>query len=98
VRPRAAAGARRVDAGGRVIPVTRLDGTPMIVNSDQIAWVEFNPDTVIALTNGEKLIVAESPETIVDLVRQFRRTLVTGPARAGRPTLSLVDTPGAETW
>ncbi len=81
-----------------MIPVTRLDGTPMIVNSDQIAWVEFNPDTVISLTNGEKLIVAESPETIVDLVRQFRRTLVTGPVRGGRPALSLVDTPGAETW
>ena len=40
-----------------MIAVTRLDGTPMVVNSDQIAWIEFRPDTVISLNNGEKLIV-----------------------------------------
>lgn len=81
-----------------MIPVTRLDGTPVIVNSDQIAWVEFNPDTVISLTSGEKLIVCESPEAIVDLVRQFKRTISEFPARLGRPALSLVDAHGADKW
>lgn len=81
-----------------MIPVTRLDGTPMIVNSDQIAWIEFNPDTVISLANGEKLIVCESPDTIVDLVRHFKRTIADHSFRAGRTTLSLVDTTGADKW
>jgi len=60
-----------------MIAVTRLDGTPMIVNSDQIAWIEFNADTVLSLANGEKLIVRESPETLVERVREFRRAVAT---------------------
>ena len=77
-----------------MISVTRLDGTPMIVNTDQIAWVEYIPDTVIALMNGEKLIVRETPETIVERVKDFRRAL-TGAAprssQATRPAISVVD-------
>lgn len=59
-----------------MIAVTRLNGTSMIVNSDQIAWIEYNPDTVIALMNGEKLIVRETPETLVERVRDFKRALL----------------------
>jgi flagellar protein FlbD len=59
-----------------MIPVTRLDGTPMIVNCEQIAWIEHMPDTVISLMNGEKLIVRETPEELVDQVRAFKRTLL----------------------
>jgi flagellar protein FlbD len=68
-----------------VISVTRLDGTAMIVNTDQIAWIEYIPDTVISLMNGEKLIVREAPEVIVDRVKEFRRALVPGPATARQP-------------
>ncbi len=82
-----------------MIPVTRLDGTPMIVNTDQIAWIEYNPDTVIALMNGEKLIVREAPETIVERVKDFRRALSGGAAASHQtpparlvPGTSLVDT------
>jgi flagellar protein FlbD len=81
-----------------MIPVTRLDGTPMVVNIDQITWVEYIPDTVISLTNGEKLIVRESPETIVDRVKDFRRAVHGFASRrtAGpRPPLSVVDTPAS---
>ena len=78
-----------------MIPVTRLDGTPMIVNTDQIAWIEYIPDTVISLMNGEKLIVRETPEVIVERVRDFRRAILGGvPARppaASRPSLAVVD-------
>lgn len=77
-----------------MIPVTRLDGTPMIVNTDQIAWVEYIPDTVISLMNGEKLIVRETPETIVDRVREFRRAIAGlshKPSNALRAPLSVVD-------
>lgn len=78
-----------------MIPVTRLDGTPMIVNTDQIAWIEYIPDTVISLMNGEKLIVRETPEVIVERVRDFRRAILNGaPARPlvpARPSLSVID-------
>jgi flagellar protein FlbD len=67
-----------------MISVTRLDGTPMVVNADQITWIEFMPDTVISLANGEKLIVRESPETLVERVRDFKRFILYGGRRTVR--------------
>jgi flagellar protein FlbD len=84
-----------------VIAVTRLDGTPMVVNTDQIAWIEHNPDTVIALMNGEKLIVRETTELLVERVKEFRRGLGNALGRPGalsRAALCVVegDAPGGE--
>lgn len=77
-----------------MIRVTRLDGTPMLVNVDQITWVEFTPDTVISLANGEKLLVRDDAETIVRRAHEFKRTLL-APAprdrRAEPPTLRVVE-------
>lgn len=81
-----------------MITVTRLDGTPMIVNSDQIAWIEFNPDTVVSLTNGEKLIVRESPDTLVERVREFKRGVMAAVAPFDRAALSVVATTGDRPW
>ena len=58
-----------------MIRVTRLDGTAVLVNTDQITWIEFNPDTVIALANGEKLLVRDSPDDIVAKVQDYKRSL-----------------------
>ncbi|MCL4848082.1 MAG: flagellar FlbD family protein [Acidobacteria bacterium] len=74
-----------------MIPVTRLDGTPMIVNTEQVAWIEYVPDTVIALMNGEKLIVRESPETIVERVRDFKRAVSSGGRVLSHPALGVVE-------
>ena len=60
-----------------MIPVTRLDGSTLIVNDDQIAWIDTHPDTVIAMMNVEKLMVRESADEVVERARQFRRTLTT---------------------
>jgi flagellar protein FlbD len=67
-----------------VIRVTRLDGTPMLVNVDQITWVEFTPDTVISLANGEKLLVRDAPDEIVHRVHEFKRALTSSAARERR--------------
>jgi flagellar protein FlbD len=79
-----------------MIAVTRLDGTAMIVNSDQIAWIEYNPDTVVALTNGEKLIVRESPDILVERIRDFKRSTHEPPHPSPRTTLSIVEPTGRE--
>jgi flagellar protein FlbD len=62
-----------------MIPVTRLDGSVMVVNDDQIAWIETRPDTVISMMNGEKLLVREPPDVLVERARTFRRSLVARP-------------------
>jgi flagellar protein FlbD len=73
-----------------MIAVTRLDGTPIIVNCEQIAWIEFQPDTVVCLMNGEKLLVRERPEVVVERAQEYKR-VVLGVTR--RRTLRLVEWP-----
>jgi flagellar protein FlbD len=65
-----------------MIAVTRLDGTPMVVNVDQIVWIEGRPDTVISMMNGEKVIVRESPEALVALAKEFKRATATMAGRS----------------
>ena len=81
-----------------MIAVTRLDGTPMIVNSDQITWIEYNPDTVVALSNGEKLIVRESAETLVERVKEFKRAISSAPRRIERPIVTESGATGTDPW
>ena len=59
-----------------MIQLTRLNHVPLIVNSDLIEHVEVTPDTVIALTTGQKFMVLESAEDVVDRVIQFRRAIL----------------------
>jgi flagellar protein FlbD len=62
-----------------VIALTRLNGQPLMVNSDLIESVETTPDTVITLVSGNKLIVRDSMETIQERIVQFKRRIY-GPA------------------
>ena len=59
-----------------MIRLTRLNGHPITLNSELIKFVERAPDTVITLTNGEKLIVRETEDEIVHLIREFRCSLM----------------------
>ncbi len=59
-----------------MIQLTRLNHVPLIVNSDLIEHIEVTPDTVIALTTGQKFLVLESAEEVMERVIQFRRAIV----------------------
>jgi flagellar protein FlbD len=61
-----------------MIQLTRLNQKALTVNSDLIKYVENTPDTVITLVSGEKFVVLESAETIVERVVEFRRKLLDG--------------------
>jgi flagellar protein FlbD len=62
-----------------MIQLTRLNNQPMALNSDLIKFVEQAPDTVITLTTGEKLVVRESAEEIIQRVVKFRREVLRAP-------------------
>ncbi len=62
-----------------MIHVTRLNHTPVVLNSDLIEQIESTPDTVISLTTGQKIMVLESTEEIVDRIVSFRRSVLAGP-------------------
>ncbi|HZP16802.1 MAG TPA: flagellar FlbD family protein [Terriglobales bacterium] len=61
-----------------MIQLTRLNNSTLTINSDLIKFVEQSPDTVITLLNGEKILVRESVEQILDRIIQFRRRVLSG--------------------
>ena len=62
-----------------MILLTRLNRAPLVLNSDLIEHIDAAPDTVVSLLNGQKLLVLETPEEIIDRVIQFRRAVVAQP-------------------
>ncbi len=56
-----------------MIVLTKLNGTPFVLNSDLIETIEENPDTTIRLVSKNFYIVRESMREVVDLVIQYRR-------------------------
>src|SRR5271167_234061 len=61
-----------------MIQLTRLNNHPLVVNSDLIKFVEQSPDTVITLVNGDKIVVRESAQDVLERVVQFRRSVLQG--------------------
>jgi flagellar protein FlbD len=53
--------------------VTRLNHTPLVINPDLIVFMEETPDTIITLSNGEKIVVEEKVNEIIRRVISFRR-------------------------
>ncbi len=64
-----------------MIRLTRLNRTPIVLNSDLIEHIEVTPDTVITLTTGQILRVRESAEEVVRRIVGFRRRIF-GPENA----------------
>jgi flagellar protein FlbD len=65
--------------GNRMISVTRLGGTEVVINTDLIVTVEKTPDTVITLTTGDRIMVRESVEDVVARAAEFRYRVLQGP-------------------
>lgn len=58
----------------------------MIINADLIEHIDMTPDTVVTLTSGQKYMVLESAEEVVDKVIVFRKKLLSpDPARLTAP-------------
>lgn len=64
-----------------MIELTRLNGSPMVLNSDLIKTAEASPDTMLTLITGEKLIVREETTEVVERVLAYRARLLVSVAR-----------------
>lgn len=58
-----------------MIRVTRINQQPLVLNSDLIEHIEATPDTIITMTNGQKLVVVDSAEALVQKIIAFRRSI-----------------------
>ena len=58
-----------------MIRLTRINHSPLVLNSDLIEHIETTPDTVITLTTGQKLMVRETVDEVIEKVIAFRRAI-----------------------
>ncbi len=58
-----------------MIAVTRINGAAFILNAEQIKLLESTPDTMITLLSGERLIVKESVEEVVQRAVEYGRSI-----------------------
>lgn len=62
-----------------MIALTRLNGHPVMVNSDLIESIEETPDTVVTLTSGNKLIVRDRMDEVQQKIIDFKRKIYAPP-------------------
>ena len=58
-----------------MIEVTKLNGAKILVNEDLIEVVEETPDTVMKLETGRKIIIKESRQEVINLVKSYRKDI-----------------------
>jgi flagellar protein FlbD len=58
-----------------MIALTRLNHTPLVINPDLIVSIEETPDTMITLSNGDKVAVQEKVKEVIRRVIEFRRCI-----------------------
>jgi flagellar protein FlbD len=58
-----------------MIALRRLNNQTIMVNPDLIETLEATPDTVVTLTNGNKLIVRDTMDEIRDKIVEFKRRI-----------------------
>ncbi|WP_353095304.1 flagellar FlbD family protein [Tissierella praeacuta] len=55
-----------------MIKVKRLNDKEFVVNSELILYIEATPDTVITLTNGQKIVVSDSVDKVIEKVIEYK--------------------------
>ncbi len=58
-----------------MIKLTRLNGKAFVLNCELIRSMESTPDTVITLTVGEKLMVKEGVDEVIQATIAYRQLL-----------------------
>jgi flagellar protein FlbD len=60
-----------------MIKLTRLNSQQIIVNADLIESIEARPnETILSLTTGNKIVVKESSEEIVNKIIEYKGKVV----------------------
>jgi flagellar protein FlbD len=57
-----------------LIELTRLNGERFILNAELIRYVENLPDTYVTLTTGDRIVVQESMDEVVERAIEYQRS------------------------
>lgn len=58
-----------------MIKLTRLNGNEIWINAAHIKFLESTPDTLIWLTDGDRINVREAPDQVVSAVLEYGRSI-----------------------
>ena len=58
-----------------MIVLKKINSATIAVNSDLIEYIEETPDTVITLTNSDRIVVQERMAEIIEKIVQYRRLI-----------------------
>ena len=56
-----------------MIKLTRLDGEPFVLNAELIRYIERRPDTFVTLTSGDRIVVSETMDEVVERAVQYQQ-------------------------
>lgn len=56
-----------------MIKLTRLDGESFVLNAELIRYVERRPDTFITLTSGDRIVVSETMDVVVERAVDYQQ-------------------------
>jgi flagellar protein FlbD len=56
-----------------MIRLTRINKEPFILNADLIRYVESRPDTFITLISGERLVVLETMDEVLQRAIRYQQ-------------------------
>jgi len=80
-----------------MLKLTRLNNQRVAINPDHITWIDVSPDTTLCLIGGDKIIVRESLDELIERVIAFRRRVrapeldaAIGPVEGEIPRASLL--------
>ena len=60
-----------------MIKLTRINQAEFFLNPDHIKLIEENPDTIIQLMNGERLLVSEAAAVVIERIVDYRVRIAT---------------------
>ena len=58
-----------------VIKATRLNGEEFVINADLIKTLEATPDTIITLTTGDKYVIKDTVEEVIERSITYHRLI-----------------------
>jgi flagellar protein FlbD len=58
-----------------MIRLTRLNGHVFVLNAEMIQEIEATPDTIVTLTNGQKIMIREPVEEVRQAVVAYKREI-----------------------
>lgn len=59
-----------------MVRLTRLNNSELVVNAELIELLESSPDTIVTLSTGQKLMVKESVDDVIEKIVEYKRKIL----------------------